>query len=214
MAYGLKISNPDGEMVISSDGFGMNYIGRATYTGTSSISNFLPPYYNPPFATFINVGVYTITSTSDAIMPFLPINSSYITGVVTCKKTNSNTWQISVINHAPLASTATPSNMPAWTQTDVYVFAKPTGTGSGSGYGLEIFNSSGSLTWDFKSSQPLYFKGRAKFTFTGAGSDTQVSIPSSAQSTTTLLAFGWGLGKIDPYLARIAPPLVPVDQPY
>ena len=183
MAYGLKITNPSGGLVIDSSGFGMNYIGTASYYGTTpykQVATSLGSDFVFLNSTPININEYRITSTADSLIPFLSIGS-YTCALVSVSKINSNTWSILAYTSGSLT---------------VYCFAKTSVTPSG--YGMALYDSSGSLSYNFvNAGSPLFFKSFASFpNQNGALSpSTAATVSGSALSSyTTPAAFGWNLG--------------------
>lgn len=185
MAYGLKIQNPAGGLVIDSEGFGMNYIGTASYHGVTAysqpgISLAAETAYsvNNP----INISEYRITSTANQLLPLLTISTSYKCALVSVQKINSNTWSIKAYSSAA--------------GLEIYCFAKTSTVPTN--YGLAIYHSNGNIAYNFSNAgSPLFFKSIANFP-----DDTIYESPvtaatitgASLASYTKPIVFGWNLG--------------------
>jgi hypothetical protein len=185
MAYGLKIQNPSGGLVIDSEGFGMNYIGTASYFGTT-------PYSQPgisqaaieayTYGAPINISEYRITSTASQLLPLLTISASYVCALVSVQKINSNTWSIKAYSSAA--------------GLQIYCFAKTSVTPTN--YGLALYDSGGNVSYNFSNAgSPLFFKSIASFPDDSINQSpvSSASITgASLNSYTKPIVFGWNLG--------------------
>lgn len=183
MSYGLKIQNPTGGLVIDSAGFGMNYIGTATYYADvpyprQSVSLNLDNAYSLSTAT--NVKEYRITSTSTALIPFIAIGTGTCE-LVDVSKIDENTWSISAYSNHDL---------------EVFCFAKTSIVPTN--YGMALYDTSGNLSYNFcNANAPLFFTSIGEFpddTIAGSPVSTATITGKAISSYTKPAAFGWNLG--------------------
>jgi hypothetical protein len=148
MAFGLQVENPLGNLVVSTEGFGANYIGKASYL--SDVQAFTPV---GGAGTYTNHKKYRITTTTSAIAVFLKLTSNKC-GVTEIVHSGDN-WDITVFNEGAGGGTYGFGTQAA---ADVYCFARPTST---SAYGLALYDGAGNLAYDIGGPQPpLFFKHR------------------------------------------------------
>lgn len=185
MTYGLMVDNLSGELVISSEGFGLAYIGKATYdsdVGAPSLE-----FDTLRFGTYTTFKKYVITS-SVPIAAFVKLTSGLRSGIASVTQSGS-TWEIIVFNQNG-------SNVVQ--AADVYCFARPTSLSAS--YGLALYDSSGALAYDLTGGvRPLFFKGVVDFLST----DSSIALPGGI---TTPAAFGFSCGYVDPSPVLISVP--------
>lgn len=140
MAYGVKLINSTGSLVISSDHYGLGYLGNATFTGvrkplsysqTAGANTYIDDSADPFYA-------FQITSVYPPVA-FTPVNASFRYVVTSISNVGGNTWEIVVGSTA--AGFATPPL--------IKCFARLAGPGS-PGWGLRVWDgkSPNSRTWD------------------------------------------------------------------
>jgi hypothetical protein len=144
MSYGIELTNENGELTMSSDGFLYGYIGKATaqvvsQPGTNTVGS--------------NAGsvAYTIDWAGDIIVALgVPGISTW--GVSLSSMTRSgNTWTIVVLSS--MSSATNSIGFPVQAAGDVYVWGRPT---VASGYGVAIYDANENLVGDL-SRRPLLF---------------------------------------------------------
>jgi hypothetical protein len=150
MAYGLKIENNAGELVVDSDLLGMHYIGKASYVGIvdgtvgSNLSN---ERYK---------GRYQITLASADLLPIagFKLVAGRLQSLERVRRASSGsaTWyfdlySIDATTPAPITSVMSSSGFDSHLTTDVYVFTQ--WAGSGDPFGLRLYSAAGAVTWDF-----------------------------------------------------------------
>ena len=185
MGYGLKIKNPSGGLVIDSEGFGMNYIGTATYYGTvvhprTGTSLGFDAAYDT--GTAVNISEYRITSTATTLIPFVKITSTYNCALISVSKINSNTWSIKIY--------CSGSGL------EIFCFAKTTTVPTG--YGMALYDSSGNVSYNLcNAGSPLFFQSIADFpddTSNGSPTHSATITGAALSSYTKPAVFGWNLG--------------------
>lgn len=138
MAYGVKLVNNSGSVVISSDSYGLGFIGNATFTGvqkplsysqTAGANTYTAGSADPFYA-------YQITSVY-APVAFTPVIGGFRYVVTSISNVGGNTWEIVVGSTA--AGFITPPV--------IKCFARLAGPGS-PGWGLRVFDAAGNRTWD------------------------------------------------------------------
>lgn len=155
MAYGIQCTNTSGQLTLSSDGFLLGYLGKATFVSKSNASG---------DSVFSQTGscIYSFAApTSGMIIPAIGLKGSGSNGLVITSyfRTTGNNWQINVIDNG---TTTEGYNNLYWAQAGtavIYVWGVPS---SVSGYGVALYNSSGVLTADL-SRRPLIFTQRVSF---------------------------------------------------
>jgi hypothetical protein len=160
MSYGMMMKNPASSLVLSSDGFGLFYAGKATFldapTYTNDESDQVEMDYGPATAK-IAYRRYTFTSSLPCM--FAVDISSGRAAIVSSVKSGT-TYTIVAVH-----STGTPDARGMYTQSDIeiYAFARINGSPSGTN-GLALWDASGTLAWDFSGSRrPLFLTASVSF---------------------------------------------------
>jgi hypothetical protein len=138
MAFGVSWQNSTGKIAISSDYYGMAFLGNATFTGTTKpdaytqfggggfggyIAGAKDPFY-----------VYTITSNYPPVA-FVQLLANRFR-VCSIQNTTGTTWEIVVAGNN-------------WSTTPIIkCFARLYGGGALSGFGLRVWDAAGVRTWD------------------------------------------------------------------
>lgn len=175
-AFGLRIRNPGMGLVVASDGFGLNYLGRATLVGYEPATDMNG--LSPPGGTKPQWMRYRITTASPVVVPFLPL-SGLCCGVAQVIRSGTQ-WDFIVFNQDA-------SNNPV--PLNVYCFGRPT---THSPYGLRIRQSDGvTLAYEFGLNRPLMFAGVVDLAF-GVNS---AAIPGGIAAPAVM---GFALGFVDP----------------
>lgn len=156
MSYGLAITNPGGELVISTEGFGLNYIGKASYQGLTandvSGGNWLAGSV-----------AYRITGCPSAPIPFhtMPLDARVaLTDVILV-----STGTYDLYYHCDTPSFNTEGYGTQANALEVFVYARRT-TVAGS-WGMALYDSAGSLAYDL-SSMPLFPRQRMAWATVGS----------------------------------------------
>lgn len=149
-AFGLKIDNSAGELVVDSDLLGMHFVGKASYVGLvdgvtgSSTGN---ERYK---------GRYQITLASANLFPVagFKLVAGRLQSLERVRRASSGsaTWyfdlySIDATTPAPITSVMTTTGFDSHLATDVYVFTQ--WSGSGDPFGLRLYNAVGDVSWDF-----------------------------------------------------------------
>lgn len=171
--YGMKIKNPSGGLVVASDGFGLNYLGRAWLVAYETALDM----NNPATGTKPQWMRYRITTPSPVVVPFLAL-SALCCGVAKVVRSGS-TWDFIVFNQDS-------SNNPI--PISVFCFGRPT---THSPFGLRIRQNDGvTLAYEFGLNRPLMFAGVVDM---GAGVNS-ATIPGVSSPA----VMGFALGFVDP----------------
>lgn len=154
MTYGIQISNPSGDLVLSSDQVGYRYLGKATaYQTSTKTENFFSGwgYYG-----YFTWWIFRVTMpTSAAPVVGLELNSSSSVLLEGVDYQGSNVWNIYVWCIAGTATNLDDFHSFTVATPVVHVWA-PYGASSGN-YGVGIYNSAGQLVFD-AGQKPLIFK--------------------------------------------------------
>ncbi|SEL11807.1 hypothetical protein SAMN05216359_105260 [Roseateles sp. YR242] len=174
--FGIRIKTPGLGLLVASDGFGLNYIGKASF-----VQDEVAPDMNglsPGGGTKPTFKRYRIVTASPVVVPFLSL-STRCCGVA--KMTRSgNTWDFVVFNQDA-------SNVAA--PIDIYCFGRPT---THSTYGMRIRQNDGvTLAYEFGLNRNLMFAGVVDL----AAGVSSATIPSGI---VTPAVMGFALGFIDP----------------
>ena len=155
MAFGIKITNPSGELVLSSDTYFPVYLGRATFVSTTQPSGV------GSASTGTGTGGHSTLTFSYAgqIVPVLVLPSGFRGAIYACTQVGS-TWTISASYTD--GSTVTDLTSPAASMyiqsaPTVFVFGFPLSLGGA--YGMAIYNAAGALVGDL-TRQPLVIRQR------------------------------------------------------
>lgn len=148
MTYGLSITNPSGELVISSEGFGLYCVGKCALQGSVVQPTGIFPSSSP--GQLGGYSRYRITSVNTPIFAIdLPLNKRV--GLRGMTNVGGNVWEVEV--HC--GDTPDPNAFDAVEyQVDVWAFAQHSGTPAGP-YGMAIYNAAGALAYDFTAGVPL-----------------------------------------------------------
>lgn len=162
-------------LVVASDGFGLNYLGRASLVGYEPAADLNG--LSPPGGTKPQWMRYRIATASPVVVPFLPL-SGLCCGVAQVVR-SGNQWDFVVFNQDS-------SNNPV--PLAVYCFGRPT---THSPYGLRIRQADGvTLAYEFGQSRPLMFAGVVDLN-PGVNSATISGVQAPA-------IMGFALGFVDP----------------
>lgn len=157
-----------GTLLVDRNGVGLNFLGRATLTGTGAASG--DP--TTPGGRTAGVSGYSFTSAHQPYVAFVQLLSGYVTAI-TSAATGTGTMSIGVY----CSASDDADGFGIQTAPIVYVFGR---LASASGIGLKLRNDSLVLTHAFTDTDgvPLYLRGRV--TESGASIDTVSvrSIPS------------------------------------
>lgn len=180
MGYGLKITNPSGELVISSDAFGLYCIGKAvlqgsvgTATGTATSGS--------PGRTW-GTSKYRISHDGPIICAIdTPVNKRV--GIVGISQPSAGVWDI----EAYCADTPDSYGIDGtYSALDVWAFGLP--TTAPSTWGMALFTASGAPAYDLTRSNPLF--PRASITSPAQASGTTVSSSVAIPSLTRPVVLG------------------------
>lgn len=147
MSYGLRITNPSGELVISSDAKLLSYLGKATRTSTAQATSSLG-----------GSSTYTFTY-AGLIVPALKLSTTQ-RGTVFSMSQAGSTWTIKVswwTTTAPLDANGFRTQN---TNAEVFVYGFPLTRAAD--YGMLLFDSGGNLAADL-TRRPLIVKERRSF---------------------------------------------------
>lgn len=174
MSYGFQVENPSGGLVLSADGFGMNYIGKASF-----VQNEDAPELNGLYAggTYTQFKRYRINSSSPLVFPFLELSSANVCGVAKVEQ-GAGYWDFVIFNQ---------NSSNVCQAINIYCFGRPT---TRSSWGMNLFNADGTLAWDIGSQRLLMFQGVVDFGL----NQTSATIPSLTKPA----VLGFGSGFIDP----------------
>lgn len=182
MSYGFQVENPSGGLVLSADGFGMNYIGKASFVQYEDAPD-LNGLYGLD-GTYTQFARYRIYSPSPLVFPFLELSSANVCGVcrtqqVYVQANPSNSYWDFVVFNQNSSNVFQPLN--------IYCFGRPT---TASSWGMNLFNSNGVLAWDVGNQRLLMFKGLVDFGW----NQTSATIPSLVKPA----ILGFASGFTDP----------------
>lgn len=135
MTIGLEWKNNSSSLVVSTERYGLMYIGNATFTGSAKPESYKQIGYNG--AGYSGTGdtfyVYTISSYTQPV-PFIQLLGNFY-AITSVEYLGGTSWQIVV-------------GAGSWSSTPIIkCFAKINGAG-GAGYGIRCFDASGNRTWD------------------------------------------------------------------
>lgn len=166
MGYGLSISNPSGELVVSSDAKMLHYLAKAVWQSTTQISgrsqtqdaSQLPaPGVRAGYSTY---SLTVPTGVQFALAVDLPIGTAYGTrsvGILDCTLVSSaggnSTYSVKAYNADPPSGDRFDNTQYAL---DIWAFGfvnSPAGT-----WGLALYDSSGNMSADFTRAIPLFPK--------------------------------------------------------
>lgn len=155
MTYGIRITNPIGELVLSSDTYFPVYLGMATFVSTTQAVG------TGSASTGTGTGGFSTLTFNYAgqIVPVLGLPPGF-RGAINQVTLSGSTWTIKVSytdgsQNSDLSSPAFGMHIQA--APTVYVFGFPTALGGT--YGLAIYNASGVLVGDL-TRQPLVIRQR------------------------------------------------------
>ncbi|WAC72067.1 hypothetical protein OU995_21220 [Roseateles sp. SL47] len=173
--YGFRVKNDAGGWVVASDGFGLNYLGKASLVGYEMATDPNGLYGGATRPQWMR---YRITTPSPVVMPFLPL-STFCCGIASVTQAGSQ-WDFVIYNQDA-------SNNPV--ALDVHCFGRPT---THSPWGMRIRQADGvTLAYEFGMNRPLMFAGVVDL----AAGVSSVAIPSGIVKPAIL---GFGLGFVDP----------------
>jgi len=178
MSYGLQAENPSGGLVMSADGMGMVYLGKASFVQNEAAPDFA--FY---FGTNVQFKRYRITTTAAIVLPFLALSAN-ICGVAKVEP-NATYWDFVVFNQNT-------SNV--CQPLDIYCFVPPS---SAPAWGLALYRADGTLSHALGGSRPLMFSGLADF----PASTYTRTVPS----LTIPAVLGFSSGYIDPSWVLVDP---------
>lgn len=164
MGFGIQTVNTSGELTLSSEGYLLSYLGKATHVSTTS-------YSGDASSSALGFSTYSFTS-STPIVCAIGLKASGQSGAfVERLSVSGTTWTIIVRDCS--ASTEGPSGGGSFweqrTDSDVYVFGLP----SPPAWGAAIYNSAGAFAGDL-TRLPLTIRARVAL----ASSATSLTIPS------------------------------------
>lgn len=171
MPVGLEITNPSGTLVLSSEAAGYRYLGQPTLITSGSVDKY--HYTTPPYDYWwgtVNPYVYEITlpSTGYPLVGLKLTSSSYVE-LYRVYNTSGNTWRIEVFSFNSSYSMEDLDLMVLVAPT-VYVFCPYSNADAASGAGLQLFDSSGNLTFTSRF-KPLWLRQSALFSQASAETD-------------------------------------------
>lgn len=137
MSYGLRVTNPSGQLVFSDSAPGYAYIGKpAVYSAGSVGYGVLNPY------------IFRIT-TGDLRHPIAFVKPAVgaIVRVIGVVPVSSGVWDIAVHSISSYNDTTDPTYI-AVVAPEVYVFS-PKLTPSGVAFGAQLFDAAGAMLFDF-----------------------------------------------------------------
>lgn len=148
MTYGLQIENPSGSIVLTTEGYGLNYVGKATYQSVTQASGSATTA--PPGRTGGKV-VYRITGCPDFPVVFHTIAASYKVGLLNIVTVGGGTYDLEF--HCETGTYDTWNFGTQANAIEVFVFSRKTSL-AGS-YGMALYDSAGALAYDL-SDRPLF----------------------------------------------------------
>jgi hypothetical protein len=188
MTYGLAWKTNSGTLAIHSDGYGVAYIGTATYVGN----------YNPGgYQTILSS--YTINSTF-APMVFFELITGVISAVVSVVQTSTGVWTIIISSCTTATQLTVAPSAPTIQTPTLYCFAQLSGSGTG-GYGLRMFDAAGHRSWDSTANmiipRSILTWGNQAQTNTGTLAEQTISFPSGlSRPAHFAMGRGWGQSTI------------------
>jgi hypothetical protein len=166
MGYGLKITNPGNELVLSSDAKGLYCLGKGVQQSlTQPSGNAIGA--NP--GRICGRGVYRFTGHPGPLMLAVDLPAGKNVGLVGVVSAGTNTWDAYVYCGDP--TTADAYGFEQQSAVDVWAFGIPAAP-SAESYGLRIWDASGNLSWDL-TRQPLFAAG-----YLGGAPGTPRTLPS------------------------------------
>lgn len=169
MSYGLKITNPSGQLVLSSDAKGLYCIGRAALQG-SVVQPSGTATSGYPGRT-MGYSVYRI-SHGGPIIPAIDLPLNMRVSIVSVSQPSSGVWDIT----AYCGDTADSNGFDVQYQVDVWAFGFP--LSAPSGYGMLIRDAGGNIAYDLTRPHLLFPRAFVNFPSDNSG----VTIPSLSRA--------------------------------
>ena len=169
MSYGLRITNPSGELVLSSDAKGLYCIGKATLQGSvvQASGSFPSSYPGRQWG----YSVYRI-SHAGPIIPAVELVLNKRVSILSVVESSSGVWDVT----AYCGDTADADGFDTVQYAvDVWAYGLP--LSAPSGYGMAIFNASGGCAYDLTRANPLFPRAYVVFPLDG----TSMTLPSLAK---------------------------------
>lgn len=150
MSYGLRITNPNSEFVVSSDANGLYCVGRA------SLFSLVGPSGDATSGAGRNMGyvIYRISHPGN-IVPVLDLPLGMRVGIQSVTQVATGVWDIKIF------AETSPDAYDFGTQNNIAVWAFGVPVSILGSYGLALYNGAGVLTHDFSRDNPLYPRGYA-----------------------------------------------------
>lgn len=164
MTYGLKIINPSGELVMSSDAKGLYCLGKGTLQGSVVQPSGNATGSHP--GRTAGYSVYRFSGHPGPLIFGVELVLNKTVGIRSVSNPSSNTWDVTVY----CGDTPDAHGFETQYGLDVWAFGLPQ-TAPASGYGLAIYDASGNIAWDL-TQLPLFAKGYI------SGSSSPHTIPS------------------------------------
>lgn len=149
MSHGIRITNPSGELVISSDALGLYCIGKAVQQSLVQSSG---SPTGPLPGKVSGRSVYRI-SHSGQILVALDLPASTYVAALGIDEVSSGVWDITISAGTTLDSEAMVTTQ---ISLDVWAFGLPPSNTLYDSYGLAIYDSAGDLAWDLSRPNPLF----------------------------------------------------------
>lgn len=186
MTVGLQIFNPSDILTVSADAAGYRYLGQPTLISAGSVTAY--HYTTPPYDYYwgsVAPYTYQITLPSSGFpLVGLVVSSGSVVNLRNVYNVSGNTWQIEVDSFNSSYSLEDLQNMVLVAPT-VYVFCPYSNADAASGAGLQLFDSSGNLTFTTRF-QPLWLKTSVNMSYAIAEYDgsswTNLSLWQDGQS--------------------------------
>lgn len=175
--YGLVVSNPAGQLVVSSDAPGYGFISRPspTVSGSYSSSTLYPYQY------VVNIGTNSLPP-----MVFLRPSSDRLMMIDTVYSLGGGNWQINVFGVTFPGSD--PVAAPTMAQPDIYVFG-PMSAASAAPYGLQLFNKDQVKVFD-TSLKPMWIRTSYVYPYVSGTYHPAVGLTDSASMVGDSITIG------------------------
>lgn len=137
MSYGLLVTNDNNQVLVSSDTRNLHFMGKYQNPTVDSATDFYGGMRRFRFRVTCNV----------TPVPFFTMPTSDYYGITGIRNVSGDQWDIEMLR------SGTGNTYP-----ELYVFADPRGKAAPAGFGMQVFNSDGSVGFDSRL-QPLAVTG-------------------------------------------------------
>ena len=184
MTWGLRISNPGGDLVLDADVPTYRYLSRPSPSVAGSKSGGV-----------VNPYQYTVSTGSDSLPPIVVVRpaSDRVMAFAGVTSLGGGSWRVNVFGLSTSSAMVSLANAVVATP-DVYIFV-PTIAASSDTYGLRLWTASGVVSFD-AAYKPLWLRGTVSYGaasglyFVSGGHTDATSWDSDAQSISGYSALG------------------------